>query len=144
MTSPSRDDVLLAFQAQFPGLLGSGLALVGDEILVGDDLGADEAVLEVGVNDARGLRRGRARVHRPGAHLFHAGGEIGLQAEQRVAAANHAVEAGLIEFQFRQKIGAVGLIELRNLRLDGRANRHHDRAFRLGNLTDAIEPWDCW
>ena len=38
----------------------------------GDHLGADEAALEIGVNHARGLRRGGADAHRPGAHFLRA------------------------------------------------------------------------
>ena len=45
------DHVLLALGAQLAGLLGPLLALAGDEVVVGDDLGADEAALEVGVDD---------------------------------------------------------------------------------------------
>jgi hypothetical protein len=52
------DDVVLAFQAQLAGLLAPGLALVFDEVVVGDGFGADEALLEVGMDDAGRLRRG--------------------------------------------------------------------------------------
>jgi signal transduction histidine kinase len=64
------DDVFLALEAQFPGLLRPRLALVGDEIVVGDDFGANESMLEVRVNDARRLRRRRPRMHRPGPHFL--------------------------------------------------------------------------
>ena len=44
------------------GIARAGLAAAGDIIVVGDGLGADEAVLEIGVDDARRLRRlGAAR-----------------------------------------------------------------------------------
>ena len=46
------DDVVGAFEAHLAGVLGALLAAVRDEILVGDGLGADEALLEIGV-DAR-------------------------------------------------------------------------------------------
>src|SRR6187551_2038174 len=50
------DDVLLAFLAQPARRCGTGLALVLDEVVVADRLGADEAALEVGVDHPGGLR----------------------------------------------------------------------------------------
>ena len=49
------DDVLLAFEAHLAGFLGADLAAERHEVVVGDGLGADEALLEVGVDDAGGL-----------------------------------------------------------------------------------------
>ena len=63
-TSPSRDDVVLAFEAELARFARARLALVGDIVIVGDRLGADEAFFEVGVDDAGRLRR-RARPSRP-------------------------------------------------------------------------------
>ena len=55
-------DVVGAFEAHLAGVLGALLAAAGDEIGVGDRLGADEALLEIAVDDAGGLRRlGAAR-----------------------------------------------------------------------------------
>ena len=53
------DDVFLAFLADLAGFLGAALAVERDVVVVGDGLGADEALLEVGVDDAGGLRGGR-------------------------------------------------------------------------------------
>ena len=50
------DDVVAALQAHPALLLCPLLAAEPDEIVVGDDLGADEAALEIGVDDARRLR----------------------------------------------------------------------------------------
>jgi hypothetical protein len=55
ITSPSLHDVFLAF-ARLAGFLGAGFALEGDVVVVGDGLGADEALLEIGVDDAGRLR----------------------------------------------------------------------------------------
>ena len=55
-----RDDVLLAFVARLAGVLGRLLAAEADEVVVGDGLGADEALLEIGVDGAGRLRRSRA------------------------------------------------------------------------------------
>src|SRR5690606_7961278 len=81
-------DVVLAFQPHFSLLLRARLAAVGDEVLVGDRLGTDEAALEVAVDHARGLRRGRPGPHGPGAHFLDAGGEEGQQPEQLVGCAD--------------------------------------------------------
>ena len=51
------DDVILAFEAKLPGIAGTGFAAAARIVVIGDGLGADEAALEVGVNDARRLRR---------------------------------------------------------------------------------------
>ena len=64
------DNVLLALQTQLARLFGARLAFELDEVLVGDHFSADKAALEIGVDDAGRLRRGRARMHRPGAYFF--------------------------------------------------------------------------
>src|SRR5579863_6681139 len=69
------DDVLRAFEAEFARFLGALLAAAGDEVLVGDRFGADEALLKVGVDDAGGLGRLGAAPHRPGARLLGTDGE---------------------------------------------------------------------
>src|SRR5436190_809300 len=79
------------------GAARAGLALEGDVVRIGDGLGADEALLEVGVDRAGRLRRARALGHGPGARLLWPGSEIGDQAEKVVAGADDAVETGLGE-----------------------------------------------
>jgi hypothetical protein len=63
------------------GFLGALLALAGDEVVEGYGLGADEAMLEIGMDHAGRLRRGVALVDGPGADFLHPGGEVGLQAQ---------------------------------------------------------------
>src|SRR3982751_4077182 len=87
-----RDDILLPLGARDALLARALPAAVRDELRVRDRLGADEALLEVGVNDARGDGGGVAAVDRPRAHLLLAGGEVGLKAEQVVAGTNEPVE----------------------------------------------------
>ena len=89
------DDVLLAFLAGLAGFLGAAFAVELHIVGVGDGFGLDEAFLEVAVNDAGGLRGGRALLDRPGASFLWAYGEIGLKAEEFLASADDAVEAGL-------------------------------------------------
>ena len=54
------DDVVLAFEAKLAGIARAGFAAELDVIVIGDGLGADEAALEIGVDDAGRLRRPRA------------------------------------------------------------------------------------
>ncbi len=50
-------DIFLAFQPDTAGFAGAGFALAGDIIGIGDGFGADEALFEIGVDDAGALRR---------------------------------------------------------------------------------------
>src|SRR5436309_8374581 len=68
-------NVVLAFEAHLAGIARARLAAEHDIIVIGNGFGADEALLEIGVDGARGLRRARAFRHRPGARLLRAGGE---------------------------------------------------------------------
>ncbi len=60
--------------------------------------------------------------------------KIGLQAQQPVGAADHAVQSRLAQAELGQEFAALGLVQLRDLRLDGRAHRHHHRPVRGGAL----------
>ena len=51
------DDVVLAFEPELAGVLRARFAVERDVVVIGDGLGADEALLEIGVDDAGGLRR---------------------------------------------------------------------------------------
>ena len=53
---PVLHHVVLAFHRQFAGLTHGGLTTIFYIVVVLDDLGADEAFLEVGVDDAGTLR----------------------------------------------------------------------------------------
>ncbi len=58
------NDIFLAFVAGLAGFLGCYFAAEGDVVIIGDGLGADEAALEIGVDDTRGLWSLRALVER--------------------------------------------------------------------------------
>src|SRR5262245_65918485 len=92
------DDVLLALEPELAGLARAGFAAERDGILGGDHLGADEAALEIGVDDAGGLRRPRAARHRPGVRLPESGGEEGNEWEQRIGRADEAIESGFVRY----------------------------------------------
>src|SRR4029077_10837083 len=70
-------DVLLAFEAEEAGVAAGGEGLQADEVVAGDDLGADEAALDVGMDGAGGVSGTAAATDRPGAHLVLADGEEG-------------------------------------------------------------------
>src|SRR5262245_63290504 len=92
------DGVVLALQAELAALAHRGhRAGGGDQLVVADDLGADEAARDVGVDGTRGILGAGAGGHRPGAALVVADGEEGHEAEQRVAVAEHAADRGLGE-----------------------------------------------
>ena len=100
--------VFLAFEPELAGLARAGLAVVRDVIGVGDRLGANEALFEICVNDACGLRRLRALFDGPRAGLFGADGEIRHQMQQRVTRADDAVEAGLFKANSFEVIRLLG------------------------------------
>src|SRR6516225_7589155 len=71
-----RDDILLAFQAQFAGIARAGFAAKRDIVLTSDGLGADEPLLEVRMNHAGGGRGFGAAVNGPGARFLRPHREI--------------------------------------------------------------------
>ncbi len=66
------DDIVLAFEPHLAGLFGRNLAAEPVIVRIRDRLGADEALLEIGMDDARGLRRLGAARNVPGARLLRA------------------------------------------------------------------------
>ena len=65
-------DIVLALRADEALLLSGGHAAAGFQVVERNDLGADEAALEVRVDLTSGLRRLRAACDRPGAALIAA------------------------------------------------------------------------
>src|SRR6266536_3408453 len=88
-------EVVLALDADPAGGSGGGHGAGGDQVGEGDDLGLDEAALEVGVDHAGGLGGGGAGADGPGPGLLGAGGEEGLQAEGAEADPDQLVQARL-------------------------------------------------
>src|SRR5262249_53657048 len=66
-----------------------------DQVVVADDLGLDEAFLEVGVDDTGRLRRRRTRRNGPRASLLRPGGQEGGKAERRESCPGELSQAGL-------------------------------------------------
>src|ERR1700733_3190055 len=124
--------VLLAFDPQLPEVAALGLAAEAHVVLPPDDLGLNEALLEVRVDDSRGLRRFGSSTRRPRAHLGLARREEREQIELRIAGAYHAVESRLEKSRPREELGAVLRVELGDLRLERRAHRDDWRPFGFG------------
>ena len=75
------DEIVLPFQAQLARVARAGLATEIHIFVKGDGLGADKAVLEIGVDDARGLRRERTLRYRPSSRFFRPDGELSDQVQ---------------------------------------------------------------
>src|SRR4029079_4988345 len=101
------DDVFLTFQPELACVARAGLAVQRDVIGIGDGLGPDVALFEIGMDHAGRRRPLGAAVDGPGAGLLRAAGEIGDEVEQLVAGADQAVEASFFETQRLQELGAL-------------------------------------
>src|ERR1700674_4017927 len=115
--------IFLALEAELAALARPRLAVERDIIVVGDGLGADEALLEIGVDDAGRARRPRALMHRPCARLFGPGGEECDEAEEIVAGADQPVETGFGKPETGEIFRAVLRRQLSQLFLDAGRNR---------------------
>src|SRR6266566_3744391 len=84
-----------SFRAHDTKLFRVGLASRFEELRPTDDLGADEAALEVGVDRTGRLLGGRAARHGPRADLVVADREEGAEPEELVRGSDETVEGGL-------------------------------------------------
>ena len=114
------DNIFLALQAHFAGFLGRRSRHRSEtKVVVSDGLGADKALLEVGVDLSRRPCGAVAPSQdSPGARFLRARGEEGNQVEQVVSGTDQPVEAGLLQPQLVQILAAFGIVELGQLRLD--------------------------
>src|SRR5438105_924490 len=96
-------DILFPLEAEFSRLTRARFTVEGDVIHIFDYFGADKALLEIGMDDARGAWRAGAFLHGPGAGFLGAGSEKGDEAEQVIAGANQPVQSGLGEFETGKK-----------------------------------------
>ena len=130
------DDVFLAFQAQLARIACAGLALERGVIGISDGLGADEALLEIRVDHAGGAGSLGALGDRPGAGFLRADGEVGDEAEQLVAGADHAVEAGLFKADGFEIVRLLAGRQNGDLALDLGRDDNGFRTLFLGPLED--------
>src|SRR5690606_18559841 len=92
------------------------------ELVNVDRLRADEPPFEVRVDGAGGLRRSAATRNGPRTALVLAGREERGERQEVVGGADQPVEPGLGEPQVLEEEQPLGLVELRELGLDGAAN----------------------
>src|SRR6516162_6398770 len=84
-------DVLLAFEPHFASVACASLA-------------ADEAALEVGMNDAGGRRRLAAPGDRPSPRFLRPRGEESNEVEERISRGDQAIEPGFFQTDSHQVI----------------------------------------
>ena len=118
------EDVFLAFDAVFTGISRGGGAAEADEVFVGNDFGLDEVFLEIAMNHAGGLGGFPAFLDRPAADLFFAGGEVGLQTEEGVAAADEVGDARVCDAEVLEELFGLFGGEVDEFGLDAGADGH--------------------
>src|SRR3546814_8618978 len=94
---PVLHDIALALGSQLASLACLARAAQRNIIAKSDGFGADEALLEIAVDLARRLGRGRALVDGPRARLLRPDGKEGQQVEQLVSGADHARQPGFVQ-----------------------------------------------
>ena len=125
--------VILALQPPPPGIFRPLLPPASDKILEGDHLGADEAFLEIRVDDPRRLPSGGAPPNRPSADFLLPGGEEGVQPQQLVPGADDPVQPRLPQAQIREELRLFRILQFGDLRLQFAANRRYPRPLGGGH-----------
>ncbi len=124
--------VVPPFQPHLAHLFRAGLALAGDEIVIGDGFRRNETAFEIGMDDTGCLRRGCTDADRPGAGFFRADGEEGDLVQQLVTGANDLRQAGFLQPERFQKFDLFfRRAKLRDLGFDSRRNDHAFRPLRF-------------
>ena len=90
-------DILLAFHREFSCLAHSSLGAIFDVVVVLDDLGTDEALLEVCVDDPGTLRSLPALVIGPRLHLHLACRDEGFEIKQCISRLDEACHARFLK-----------------------------------------------
>lgn len=111
--------VVFAFESVFAGLAGSGGTARGDEVVVADDLGFDEAFFKIGMNDAGALGGFHAVAEGPGADFLFACGKVGGEPEEVVGGANEEGDAGIGDAEGLEVFGGFGGFKVDEFRFDG-------------------------
>ena len=118
-------DVFLALDPELAGFAGFCERAERDQIVEMHRLRGDKAALEIGVDHAGGRGRLVARVNRPGARFFFAGGEVSAQPEQMIDGADQRADAAALDAEVAQIFRCFRLAQIDQLALDLRAD--HDR-----------------
>ena len=129
------NNVVLALDAHLACFADSGLRAILDIVVVLDDLGADKALLKVGVDDTRTLWSLPTLLIRPGLHLHFASGDKGFKVQQGVGLLDKAVDATLLQAQLLQKqLLVLVRLQFGNVLLSLGGNDHHFGTFFLSQL----------
>ena len=101
-------------------------------VVVGNDLGPDEAALKIRMDDARGLRGLPALVDGPGPHFVRPGGEITAQPQGGVARVDDARKPAFLNAVRGQHFSLLRRVQALQLLLQPGADAGKARAARLG------------
>ena len=91
------------------------------------------------MDDAGGLRCRIALVNRPGSHFLDAGREVGLQTEEVVTGANHAIEPRFVHAHVFQEHGFVFIIKFGDFSFGLGADSYHGGVFAGGQVFDGVK-----
>ena len=131
--------IILALDRELACLTHSSLRTVLHVVVVLDYLGADEALLEVGVDDAGTLRSLPALVVCPRLHLHLAGGDECLQVEQVVSLLYETVHAALLKTQLlKEHLLVLVSLERCDVLLGLRSDDEHLRTLVLCYLRNLL------
>ena len=103
------DHIFFAFHAQHAAGAAGGLVFVAHVVLIGDDLGADEAAFKVRMNNPGRLRSLPALVNGPCAHFLRADRKVAAKSQSFVAGANNAHKTALVNAVRGQHFGLLGV-----------------------------------
>src|SRR5579875_1173686 len=135
---PVPHDVVLALHAGLAQRSDGGHRSGRHQVGVADDLGLDEAPLEVGVDDAGGFGGGGGRIIKKSTGLLGPGGQEGLQSEGVEPDVDQLDQAGLVLPVAGEELGRLLDGQAGHLGLDGGAN--HDGPGRGHELLQRRRP----
>src|SRR3954454_3505426 len=127
------NDVVAALDPQGATVAGGGVAAGVDQLVPGDHLGADEALLDVAVNPARGLVCGSASRQGPGQRLLvGVGCEEADQIEQLESGSDQSLESGALDAELPAHLLRLIGLQIPQIRFDARRDHHHLRRHAFG------------
>ena len=93
------DDVVLTLDAHLASFADSSLGAILDIVVVLDDLSADKALFEIGVDNTSTLRSLPTLLIGPGLYLHLASGDKGFEVQQGVGLLDKAIDTTLLQAQ---------------------------------------------
>src|SRR5215831_16735238 len=132
------DDVIGTLEAHSARIFGTLLAAISGEIVIGDRLGPDKPLLEIGMDSTGGLRRLGSSLDRPGMCFLWSHSEEGDEVKELVTGPDDTGETGRVEPESCQKFSfLIGIGKLRELCFDRRRYHHRAGAALRGVLANA-------